>query len=239
MLQVRGISVTFGGLRALDSVDVTLAEGEIVGLLGPNGSGKTTLFNVICGLVRPVSGEVRFRGRRTTGLAPWRIARLGIGRTFQIARPFPRLSVFDNVRVGVTFGARPAARAADRAREVDRLLATVGLAGKARAPASALSLGEAKRLELALALSTKPTLLLLDELASGLSPKGREEVIRFYARLREHGRTIFAIEHSLAVLREVSDRVLLLDQGAVVAEGRPDAVFASRGLALAHLDDEA
>ena len=238
MLDVRSVSVAFGGLRALRSVEVAIADREIVGLLGPNGSGKTTLFNVVSGLVRPAAGEVWFGGVRITGLAPWKIARLGIGRTFQIARPFPRMSVFDNVLAGVTFGARPASRRIDRAREVDRLLATVGLAEKASARASTLSLGETKRLELAIALSTRPTLLLLDELASGLSPKGREEVIRFYARLRERGLTIFAIEHSLAVLNEVSDRVLLLDQGAVVAEGPPRAVFASRELRAAYLGDE-
>lgn len=237
LLEARGISVRFGGLAALDSVDVTIGEGEIVGLLGPNGSGKTTLFNVLCGLLRPVAGEVRFLARPITGLAPWRIARLGIGRTFQIPRPFPRLTVFDNVRVGVTFGPHPAA-GAERTREVERLLTTVGLADRAQAPARALSLGEMKRLELAIALSARPALLLLDELASGLSPRGREDVIRFYARLRKRGLTIFAIEHSLAVLQEVTDRLILLDRGAVVAEGRPAAVFASRELAAAYLGDE-
>ncbi len=238
LLEVRGIDVRFGGLAALRSVDVAIGAGEIVGLLGPNGSGKTTLFNVLCGLVRPAAGEVRFRGRPITGLPPWRIARLGIGRTFQIPRPFPRLTVFDSVRAGVTFGPRPPVAGAERAREVARLLATVGLADRAAVPAQALSLGEMKRLELALALSTRPALLLLDELASGLSPRGREDVIRFYARLRRRGLTIFAVEHSLAVLREVSDRLILLDGGVVAAEGRPDDVFASRELAAAYLGDD-
>ncbi|MBI4635055.1 MAG: ABC transporter ATP-binding protein [Candidatus Rokubacteria bacterium] len=239
LLDARSVSVAYGGLQALRAVDVAVEAHQIVGLLGPNGSGKTTLFNVLSGLRPPTSGDVWLGGERITRLPAWAIARRGIGRTFQIPQPFPRLRVRDNVAVGVTFRRRdPLRTGADRMREVERLLATVGLTDKADTPARELSLGERKRLELAVALSTRPILLLLDELASGLSPRGREEVIRFYARLRERGLTIFAIEHSFAVLAEVADRVLVLDQGAVIADGAPRDVFQSPRLARAYLGDE-
>jgi branched-chain amino acid transport system ATP-binding protein len=231
--------MAFGGLVALRGVDVSVEEQELVGLLGPNGSGKTTLFNILSGLLRPTAGEVWFKGKRITQCPPWELARLGIGRTFQIARPFPHLTALDNVLVGVTFRSRHRyRRAEDRRREAERLLALVGLIDKAGVSAQALSLGETKRLELALALSTRPTLLLLDELASGLSPKGRQEVIRFYGRLRERGLTIFAIEHSFGVLARVADRLLVLDQGVIVADGRPEAVLGSPRVAEAYLGED-
>jgi len=239
LLETRGLSRAFGGLLALRGVDLAIEERELVGLLGPNGSGKTTLFNILSGLLRPTSGEVWFGETRITLLSPAERSRLGLGRSFQIARPFAHLSVFDNVLVGITFRSRHRRRGpADRRREAGRLLETVGLNDKARWQARELSLGEAKRLELALALSTRPTLLLLDELASGLSPRGREEVIRFYGRLRERGIAIFAIEHSFRVLARVADRLIVLDQGAVVAEGAPDAVLASPRVVDAYLGED-
>jgi branched-chain amino acid transport system ATP-binding protein len=239
LLESRGISKAFGGLLALRGVEIAIQEHQLVGLLGPNGSGKTTLFNVLSGLLRPTAGEVWFSGMRITHATPRERSRLGLSRTFQIARPFAHLSVLDNVLVGITFRAqhRPR-RAHDRQREAERLLGTVGLSDKADWRARELSLGETKRLELALALSTRPTLLLLDELASGLSPKGREEVIRFYGRLRERGLTIFAIEHSFRVLAQVADRLIVLDQGSIVAEGRPDAVLGSPRVIEAYLGED-
>ncbi|MBI4588306.1 MAG: ABC transporter ATP-binding protein [Candidatus Rokubacteria bacterium] len=239
LLEGRGLSMAFGGLLALRGVDIAVEEHQVVGLLGPNGSGKTTLFNILSGLLRPTAGQVWFHGTRMTDLPPWKISRLGIGRTFQIPRPFAHSTVFDNVLVGVTF--RPRHRyhcPQDRRRETERLLGIVGLAEKAAANANELSLGERKRLELAMALSTRPTLLLLDELASGLSPKGREEVIRFYARLKERGLTIFAIEHSFRVLAQVADRLLVLDQGTIVADGRPAQVLGSPRVVEAYLGED-
>ena len=239
ILEGRGVSVAFGGLSALRGVDVAIEEREVVGLLGPNGSGKSTLFNVLGGLLRPASGAVWFRGQRITGGPPWVAGRLGIGRTFQIPRPFAGLSVLDSVLVGVTFRTRHRyRRSADRRAEAERLLALVGLGDKAGARAAALSLGEMKRLELAVALSSRPALLLLDELASGLSPKGREEVVLFYARLRERGTTIFAVEHSFGLLAQVADRMLVLDQGQIVVDGPPPAVLASPRVAAAYLGEE-
>jgi branched-chain amino acid transport system ATP-binding protein len=237
-LEVSHVTMRFDGLAALRDVSLVVEPQALVALLGPNGSGKTTLFEIVCGLLRPTRGSVRFDGRELTGLPPHRIARLGIGRTFQVARLFPGLSALDNVLVGVTFGrARPPDPAARR-RIAERLLETVGLAPKATTPARELSLGEQKRLELACALGPEPRLLLLDELASGLPPRGREEVIRFYGRLRARGLTIFAIEHSVRVLADLADRLVVLDDGAIVAEGPPREVLASRRLAEAYLGEE-
>ncbi len=231
--------MAFGGFLALRGVDVAVEDRQVVGLLGPNGSGKSTLFNVLGGLLMPTTGEVWFRGLRVTGKPPWVMGRLGVGRTFQIPRPFAGLSALDSVLVGVTFRRRDRyRRAADRRREAERLLALVGLSDKAGALATELSLGEMKRLELAVALSSRPTFLFLDELASGLSPRGREEVLLFYARLRERGLTIFAIEHSFGVLARVVDRMLVLDQGQIVADGPPAVVLASPRVAEAYLGEE-
>ncbi len=239
LLEGRGLSMAFGGLLALRGVDITVEEHQVVGLLGPNGSGKTTLFNILSGLLRPTAGEVWFGGARVTNVRPWQVCRLGIGRTFQIARPFVHSTVFDNVLVGATFRSRDRVRRSeDRRREAERLLATVGLADKASARAHTLSLGERKRLELAMALSTRPILLLLDELASGLSPKGREEVVRFYGQLKERGLTIFAIEHSFRVLAHVADRLVVLDQGTIVADGRPEQVLGSPRVVTAYLGED-
>jgi branched-chain amino acid transport system ATP-binding protein len=239
LLEGRGLSMAFGGLLALRGVDIAVEEHEVVGLLGPNGSGKTTLFNILSGLLRPTAGEVWFAGTRVTGRPPWEISGLGVGRTFQIARSFARSTVLDNVLVGITFRSRHRyRRAQDRRREAERLLATVGLADKAPARATELSFGERKRLELAMALSTRPTVLLLDELASGLSPKGREEVVRFYGQLKERGLTIFAIEHAFRILAHVADRLVVLDQGTIVAEGRPEQVLGSPRVVQAYLGED-
>lgn len=239
LLEGRGLSMAFDGLLALSGVDIAVEERQVVGLLGPNGSGKTTLFNIISGLLRPTGGEAWFAGARVTALRPWEIARLGIGRTFQTSRPFAHSTVFDNVLVGVTFRSRDRCRRSlDRRRETGQLLALVELAHKASASADELSLGERKRLELAIALSTRPRLLLLDELSSGLSPKGREEVVRFYARLKERGLTIFAIEHSFRVLARVADRLVVLDQGTVVADGRPEQIRGSARVVEAYLGED-
>jgi len=238
LLEARGISVAYGGLVALGGVDFAIEERQVIALLGPNGSGKTTLFDVLSGLRRPAAGDVWLRGERVTGFLPWQLARRGVGRTFQIPEPFGALSVRDNVLVGVTFQARRPRTRAERLHEVERLLTIVGLADRAGDAAATLSLGERKRLELALALSGRPALLLLDELTSGLSPKGREEVVRFYARLRAHGLTIVAVEHSFAVLAEVADRVLVLDRGTLVADGPPAAVLDSPTLRTAYMGEE-
>ncbi len=238
-LELCGVSRRFGGVEALRGVSLTVEPGSLVALLGPNGAGKTTLFDVVSGLLPPSGGRVRLDGRDITRLPAHRRAALGIGRTFQIARLFPGLAALDNVLVGVTFGRgrRRWAGTADRRRQAHRLLARVGLEAKAAEPAAALSLGEQKRLELACALAPEPRLLLLDELASGLPPGGQAEVVSVYAGLRRRGLTVVAIEHSVGLLRGVADRVVVLDQGAIVADGPPREVLASPRVAAAYLGE--
>ena len=237
-LEVDGVTRRFGGIEALRQVTLGIEPGTLVALVGPNGAGKTTLFDVITGLTPPTSGRVRFGGVDLTRLPPHRIARLGIGRTFQIGRLFPNLAVLDNVLVGVTFGAGPLADPAERRRRAARLLEVVGLGDQAAAHARELSLGDQKRVELAVALGIEPRLLLLDELTSGLSPQGRDEVVRFYGRLRERGLTVVAIEHAFGVMTELADRVIVLDHGVVIADGRPRDVLASREVTEAYLGEE-
>ena len=238
LLQLSQVRKRFGGIEALRGVDVDVAHGTLVALIGPNGAGKTTLFEVITGFVRPSGGRVRFEDTDITGLPPHTIAALGIGRTFQIARLFPGLSVLDNVLVGVTFGRSRRLGVRERRLRSERLLEIVGLRDKAAARARELSLGEQKRLELACALAPEPRLLLLDELTSGLPPRGREEVIRFYGRLRQRGLTIFAIEHSFRVLTELADQVVVLEQGEVIARGAPGTVLGSPRVAEAYWGEE-
>jgi len=237
-LALERLSKRYGGVHALRELSLVIEAGSLVALLGPNGAGKTTLFDVVSGLVPPTSGRVRLDDADVTGLPPHRLAALGLGRTFQITRLFPELSALENVLVGVTFGRRDGETAVERRRRADRLLDVVGLAAKAASPARDFSLGEQKRLELACALGPEPRLLLLDELGSGLSPRGRAEVVRFYARLRERGVTVMAIEHAFGPLSEVADRVVVLEQGEIVADGRPADVLASTRVVDAYLGDE-
>jgi branched-chain amino acid transport system ATP-binding protein len=239
MLELQRVSKRYGGLEALREVSLAIEPGSLVAVLGPNGAGKTTLFDVVSGLVRPTAGAVRFQGADLTRLPPHRIAALGIGRTFQIARLFNDLPALDNVLVGVTFGGGRRRRpASERRRQAERLLELVGLHDRPTARAGELSLGQQKRLELACALGPEPRLLLLDELSAGLPPRGREEVIRFYGRLRARGLTILAIEHSVGVLAELADRMVVLDQGAIVADGRPVEVLGSPRVKEAYLGDD-
>jgi branched-chain amino acid transport system ATP-binding protein len=237
-LELLRVSKRFDGVQALRDVSLTVEPGTLVALMGPNGAGKTTVFDVVSGLVRPSGGSVRLDAVELTRLPPHRIAALGIGRTFQIARLFPALSVLDNVLVGVSFGGARPATPAERRRRAARLLDVVGLQDRPAARAGELSLGEQKRLELAVALGPEPRLLLLDELAAGLPPRGRAEVIGFYARLRARGITVVAIEHTVDVLAGLADRVVVLDQGEVVADGRPAEVLAAARVVEAYLGDD-
>jgi branched-chain amino acid transport system ATP-binding protein len=228
----------FGALEALRDVSFTAEAGSLVALIGPNGAGKTTLLDVISGRLRPSGGEVRWADVGLTGLPPHRIAAHGVGRTFQIAQLFPGLTALDNVLVGVTFGAAPTGAGRERRRRAGEILAWVGLADKAGLPAAHLSLGEQKRLELGVALGASPRLLLLDELGGGLSPRGRDEVYRVCGRLRRQGLTVVAIEHAVGRLARLADQVVVLDQGAVVAVGRPDEILTSRRVVEAYVGED-
>ncbi len=239
-LAVRALRKDFGGVLAVEDVGFDVAEGEILGLIGPNGAGKTTLFNLVSGYLRPTRGSVALFGRDVTGLAPFALARLGVSRTFQVVRPFPRLSVLENVMVGSFLRHRRAKDAEARALEV---LALLGMEPLADAPASALTLAARKRLEIAKALALSPRLLLLDEVVAGLNPSEVTATIDVIRRIRQGRVTIVIVEHILRVIMGLSDRVVVLDHGRKLAEGTPAQVAANPEVIAAYLgsaeDDDA
>jgi branched-chain amino acid transport system ATP-binding protein len=225
LLDVEGVSKSFGGVRAVNGVGFTVGEGELIGVMGPNGSGKTTLFNLITGALTPDAGSIRLGGHEVTGWAPHRVCGAGIARTFQLVRPFAGLSALDNVRVGCLYGRkRRGGRGADD--EARRLLALVGLGGKEARPAAALTLIDRKRLELARALATGPRLLLLDELMAGLNPAKTETAMGLIGRLQREGVTILMVEHIVWALMELAGRLIVLSAGEKIAEGPPATIAA-------------
>lgn len=229
LLEVRGLSKAFGGLRAVDDLSFTVGEGEILGLLGPNGSGKTTVFNLIAGLFPPDCGDVYFGGRPITRSAPSARAALGIARTFQLVRALPNLSVLDNVLVARLYGRDRAPSVASAAHDALNLLAPLGLAEKAGYPVRQLTLAERKTLEIARALAAAPRLLLLDEPAAGLNPVEVAEVLSLLGRIRAGGITLVVVEHNVRAVRALCDRVVVLNSGRKIAEGAP-------ALALEHAE---
>jgi len=221
-LGVEAISKRFGGLRAVDNVEFAVQAGELVSLIGPNGAGKTTLFNLLTGQLAPTSGKVLFEGRDISRLAPDRRARLGFGRTFQISQTLASMTVLENGMVGAFLHHRSIAAAADRAAEA---LKMVGLGARAGHRASNLTLGERRRLEVARALAMDPRIVLLDEVMAGLNQTEVGEIIDLVLRLNGAGLTFLVIEHNLKVVRAFSRRVLVLNRGALLAEGDAEAVL--------------
>jgi branched-chain amino acid transport system ATP-binding protein len=234
LLEIDRLTVRFGGLAALSDVSLTVARGEIVGLIGPNGAGKTTLFNVLSGLVRPTTGAVRFRSTPITRLPPFRIARLGVARTFQLVRILPALTVLQNVLVGMHFGAG-AWTAGSRDLEARRLLERVGLAGHATQRAGTLPLADRKRLEIARALATRPALLLLDEVLSGIRATEARGLMELIREIRAAGTTVILIEHIMKAIMALSDRIVVLHHGEKIAEGSPAAVASDPAVIRAYL----
>ena len=227
LLAVRGLGKRFGGLVALDDVSFEVATGETVGIMGANGAGKTTLFSLIAGNQQPSSGRVDYEGRPITGLSPDRVCRLGIGRTFQIVKPFPALSVLENLRTAAMFG-RAAFRDADAAdRQSLVILDELGLADVAGRPAGTLTLSGQKRLEIARAVATGARLLLLDEVMAGLTPT---EVARMLETLRQlratRGLTLLVIEHVMRALMDLCERIVVLHHGERIAIGTPAEIGA-------------
>ena len=221
LLVVEGLAKSFGGLKAVRDVTFTVHRHEILGIIGPNGAGKTTLFNLLNGILAADRGSVTYEGRPLRGLAANAICRRGIGRTFQVMRPFPRLSVLDNVVVGAYAATRSDAEAYDFAREA---IARVGLSGDAHRLAGGLTTKQLRLLELARALAAKPKLLLLDETLAGLGADAVEEMLAVIHRLAATGTTIVIIEHTMHAMVRLADRFIVLDHGAVLAEGKPEAV---------------
>jgi len=235
MLTLRGVSRSFGGVRAVREVDLDVAEGEILGLIGPNGAGKTTLFNLVTGLTLPTGGSVSFLDREITRLDPASRCRLGIARTFQLVRPFPGLTVLQNVAVGRIYGHRPAASRRAAEAESESILDVVGLADRPHLLARHLTLVDRKRLELARALATHPRLLLLDELLAGLNPTEVLNAMELVRRIRADGTTVIMVEHLVKAVFGLSDRVVVLNAGQKIAEGPPSAVATDRRVVDAYL----
>ncbi len=234
LLVLRGLRKSFRGVHALDGVDIDVRDGEILGVLGPNGSGKSTLINVVSGHYAPDAGSVRFAGVELAGISAHRIARAGIARTYQVPRPFAHLALRDNVALTAMFGAARRDRVQANA-EAQRWLAFTGLSARSAMLPGALNLHQTKFLELARALAAKPRLLLLDEVLSGLTPAEIDDAVALIARIRERGTTIVLVEHVMRVVTALSDRVVVLDQGRVLAEGFVSEVMARDDVAEAYL----
>jgi branched-chain amino acid transport system ATP-binding protein len=223
LLEVRNLSRSFGGLVAVNDVSFALQAGRITALIGPNGAGKTTCFNLVAGAMRPTGGQVLFEGRPIRNTQPEIVCRMGIARTFQIVRPMRDMSVLENAMVGAFSWTRNVSEARSKAYES---LESVGLADKANARTDKLTLPDRKMLETARALSTRPRLLLLDEVMAGLRPTEAAGVVRVLQRLAERGLTILLVEHVMRIVMEIASRVVVLHHGAKIAEGSPDEVVA-------------
>ena len=239
LLAVRRLSKDFGKLRVLSSISFEVREGEFVGAIGPNGAGKTTLFALLSGYLPPSEGEVEFLGRPVTALRPDQRCHLGIARAFQVVRPFPELTVFENVQAAALFGKRDRRPAAEISRAVEEVLVTTGLAALADQPARSLSLPQRKRLEVARTLATRPRLLLLDEVLAGLNPRDVEEAIPFIRALNaERGITILMIEHNLRAILGLSRRVLVLNFGELIFDGTPRQAVEDPEVVRAYLGEQ-
>jgi branched-chain amino acid transport system ATP-binding protein len=232
ILRIESVTKRFRGLVAINDVSLVVPEGSICSLIGPNGAGKSTLFNLITGYLPPSAGAIHYKERRLDGIDTPRIGRLGIARAFQIAKPFPDLSVLDNVRIGALFGK-------DGTRDVERVTASAldltGLTPLAAQASVSLTVGNLRRLELARAIAARPDLLLADEPCAGLNPSETAGVIDILRQVRARGTTVLLVEHDMPAVMEISDTIFVLDAGAKIAEGPPDAIACDPRVIAAYL----
>jgi branched-chain amino acid transport system ATP-binding protein len=238
LLSLRGVSKRFGGVDALSEVSFEVPDGEVLGVIGPNGAGKTTLLNCISGVFRPDEGEINFQGRQISGRRPHQVAELGIGRTFQIVKPFLSMTVRENAAVGAIFGSAQARMGTGAAfRYADEVLDLVGLSHKRDLPVGNLTVPDRKRLEIARALSTKPRLLLLDEVMAGLNAVEVDEALDMVRKVHASGITIMLIEHVMRVIVGVCTQAVVLHLGRVLVTGEPRQVLRDRRVIEAYLGE--
>lgn len=236
ILKTENLTMMFGGLTAVNDVSIELYENEILGLIGSNGAGKTTLFSMIAGVLKPTMGKVIYLGEEIQGKRPYKVCRLGIGRTYQIVRPFQNLTVLENTMVGAMLHDTSTVKAKAAAEEI---LDLVGLSHRKDVPGGALNLPELKRMEVARALATKPKVLLLDEVMAGLNPTDSAKVIELIRRIRDNGVTIIIIEHVMKAIMALSDRIYVLNQGKLIASGSPEAVTQDPEVIKSYLGEKA
>ncbi len=235
MLTLEGVTKRFGGLTAVDNVTVEVRQGDLLGIIGPNGAGKTTLFNVIAGYYQPDEGRIVFDGADLRGLAPHDVCRRGLTRTFQLVKPFGNLSVLDNVTIGALTRVQ---RVRDARVQAERVIETCNLARHADARARTLPIGVRKRLEIARALATRPKLLLLDEVMSGINATELAVMMELIRRLHADGLTIIVIEHIMAAMMRLAQRIVVLHHGERIAEGPPVEIARDRRVIDAYLGEE-
>jgi branched-chain amino acid transport system ATP-binding protein len=235
VLETQGLTRRFGGVAAVSDLSLSVEEGTVLGVIGPNGAGKSTLVNMITGHVKPSAGKVLVDGADVTGERPWTIARSRVARTFQIVKPFRNLTVRENVAIGGMFGPKRSGSARDAIAHADEALERVGLLDRAEAQPGDLSVADARRLELAKALSMKPRLLLLDEVMAGLRPGEIQPALDLIASLKEEGVTVLVVEHVMKAIMAVSDSLLVMNEGSELVHGDPETVMKDERVIEAYL----
>jgi len=235
ILEINNLVKDFGGLRAVDTLSLSIEEGEILGMIGPNGAGKSTAFNCIAGVYAPTKGNVYFAGKKINGVKPWNLCKKGLARTFQIVKPFRSKSVLYNVMVGSFVTTDKTVVAEEKAMNVLKILS---FENKKDERAGNLTIAQLKRLEIARALATEPKLLLFDEVMAGLRPAEVDEMVQIIKKLRDQGITIFVIEHIMRAIMALSDRIVVIHFGKKIAEGPPQEVASDENVIKAYLGDE-